>query len=188
MKLSEWARKQGICYVTAFNWFKQGKLPVPAIQTVTGTILVQEEQIKSTVQRTVVYGRVSSHNKKEDLKRQVQRCSDFCFNNGWTVDHVFKEVASGMNDHRRELFRMLESQPTRIVVEHKDRLTRFGFNYLQHFLSKQNCEIVVINSSEEENEDLIKDMISIVTSFCCRLYGLRRGQAKSQKVKQVLKD
>lgn len=186
MKLSEWARKQDLSYVTAFNWFKSGKLPVKAIQTATGTILIQEEEIKNLVPRTVVYGRVSSHNKKEDLGRQINRCLDFCIANGWPVDKIFKEIASGMNDKRPQLLKLFEYTPTRIVVEHKDRLTRFGFNYLSYFLSKQQCEIVVLNPSDEYKDDLMKDLISIITSFCCRIYGLRRCKNKIKQVKQAI--
>jgi putative resolvase len=187
MKLSVWAKKQGISYQTAFNWFKAGKLPVSAIQTETSTILVQEPEVKQVEQRIVIYGRVSSHNKKGDLQRQIERCTTFCKTNNWSVAKTFKEVASGMNDRRRELFRMLDYSPTKVVVENKDRLTRFGFNYLEYFLNKRGCDIVVINAVQEEKEDLIKDLISIITSFCCRIYGLRRGRNKSKEVKQILK-
>jgi len=187
MKLSVWAKKQGISYQTAFNWFKAGKLPAKAIQTKTGTILIQDQEVKQVEQKTVIYCRVSSHNKKDDLQRQVVRCSVFCETNKWVVTKVFKEVASGMNDNRRELFRMLEYNPTRVVIENKDRLTRFGFNYLEYFLNKKECDIIVVNAAKEENEDLIKDLISIITSFCCRIYGLRRGKNKSKEVKRILK-
>jgi putative resolvase len=186
MKLSEWARKQGISYVTAFNWFKSGKLPVRAIQTVSRTILIQEEELNNIVPKTVVYGRVSSHNKKEDLSRQINRCLEFCVAKGWQVDKIFKEIASGMNDKRPQLLKVFEYNPTRIVIEHKDRLTRFGFNYLSYFLSKRQCEIVVLNPAEEYKEDLVKDLISIITSFCCKIYGLRRSKNKIKQVKQAI--
>jgi predicted site-specific integrase-resolvase len=90
-----------------------------------------------------------------------------------------------MNDKRKQLIRMLETNPTRIIVENKDRLTRFGFNYLDYLLKKQGCFIEVINLSKEDEEDLIKDLVSIITSFCCRLYGLRRGQNKSKRIKEI---
>jgi predicted site-specific integrase-resolvase len=83
---------------------------------------------------------------------------------------------------------MLESQPTIIVCENKDRLTRFGFNYLEILLKKQNCKIDIINRDMINETDLIKDMVSIMTSFCCRLYGARRGQNKAKKIKDVIND
>ena len=81
---------------------------------------------------------------------------------------------------------MIDSNPTTIVVEHKDRLTRFGFNYLEKLLLKLNCKIIVINKDYEAENDIIKDMISIVTSFCCRLYGVRRGAKKVGLIKKVM--
>jgi putative resolvase len=91
-----------------------------------------------------------------------------------------------MNDKRKQLCLMLDSNPTHIIVEHKDRLTRFGFNYLEKLLSKLGCEIVVMNRDSEDETDLMKDLVSIITSFCCRLYGLRRGQNKAKKLKEEL--
>jgi predicted site-specific integrase-resolvase len=83
---------------------------------------------------------------------------------------------------------MLQSNPTHIIVEHKDRLTRFGFNYLKNLLEKRNCEIIVMNMDHENETDLVEDLVSIITSFCCRLYGLRKGNNKANKMKQELND
>ena len=93
---------------------------------------------------------------------------------------------SGMNDNRKELWKAIDSKPTRIIVENKDRLTRFGFNYLERLLQKQGTEIVVINESEEDKEYLIKDLCSIIYSFCARLYGMRRAKNKADKVKEII--
>lgn len=189
MKLSTWAKQQGICYMTAWRWFRQGVIPVKATQLSTGTIIIQEENknASSFTKRNVIYSRVSSANKKDDLQRQIQRCCDFAATQGIAIDKIYKEIASGMNDKRRELIRMLDSNPTIIVVEHKDRLTRFGFNYLEYLLKKQGCEIIVMNKDLENESDLIKDLISIVTSFCCRLYGLRRGKTTAKKIQNMVK-
>ena len=187
MKLSDWARQQGIAYITAWRWFKCGKLPVPAKRTPSGCILVEPVVLRDPkASRTWIYGRVSSHNKREDLKRQVERCQTFCLANGWPVDHVVQEIASGMNDARPRLQKLLAAVPDRLVVEHKDRLTRFGFRYLETLLPQLGCELVVINRDVEEQADLMKDLVAVVTSFCCRLYGLRRGHAKAQQIKASL--
>lgn len=188
MKLSKWAKQQGIHYSTALRWFHAGSIP-NAKQLPTGTILVEEknEIEQKNVNGADIYCRVSSHNKKEDLDRQVKRCLDFCNASGIAVRKVYKEIASGMNDNRPKLKQMLESNPTHIVVEHKDRLTRFGFNYFETLLPKIGCRLTVINRDYEEESDLIKDLISIITSYCCRLYGIRKGQSKAQKVREVLK-
>jgi predicted site-specific integrase-resolvase len=186
MKLSQWAKKQGITYRTAYTWFAAGKIP-GAIQYPTGTIIIQDiPTINQNDSSCVIYCRVSTHFRKNELQYQVDRCEEFCRARGYSVTKVYKEIASGMNDKRKELTKMLDSNPSIIVVENKDRLTRFGFNYLNNLLCKLNCKIVVINEAHEDEQDFIKDMISIVTYFCCRLYGLRRSKNKISKIKKVL--
>jgi putative resolvase len=137
--------------------------------------------------RAWIYCRVSSHDKKDDLQRQVERCEEFCKASGWDVAQVVKEVASGMNDNRKALNKLLKSKPSRIVVEHKDRLTRFGFGYLELLLPMVNCDLVVMNRDKDDQTDLMKDLVAIITSFCCRLYGLRRGNNKAARIKKELK-
>lgn len=186
MKLSQWAKQQGIHYTTAYRWFRLGKIP-NATQYDTGTILVDTPlQPKQAVQNCVIYCRVSSQNRRKELEYQVKRCSDFCAANGYQVQKVFKEVASGMNDKRKELIKMLDNSPTMVIVENKDRLTRFGFHYLETLLQKLGCTVIVMNKDATDEQDLMKDLVSIITSFCCRLYGLRRTKNKMQQIKQVL--
>lgn len=184
MKLSKWAKQNGICYRTAYNWFKNNQLPLKAQQMPSGTIILKEELPKSN--KIAIYARVSSHNKKDDLKRQVERCENFCQKNGLQIEKIYKEIASGLNDKRPKIIELLESNYETIIVEHKDRLTRFGFNYIETLLKKQNRKIIVINTEHEEENDLIKDMIAIITSFCCRLYGLRKGKNKTNKIKNEI--
>lgn len=188
MKLSAWAKKQGISYLTAYRWFKDGKI-AGAVQYDSGTILVPEQDNFSqekSANRCVIYCRVSSQSQKKDLISQVERCENFASSRGLTVEKVYREVASGMNDKRGELIRMLDARPQVILVENKDRLTRFGFNYLEVLLAKLGCKIVVIHETKEDERDLMKDLVSVITSFCCRLYGLRRGKNKVSKIKEVL--
>lgn len=188
MKLSEWAESQGIAYQTAWRWFKAGTLPVRAVQTGTGTILVEPAHLLSESKSAWIYARVSSPEKKGDLERQAERCISFCSASGWTVESVTKEIASGMNDNRPKLKKLLASKPSRIVVEHKDRLTRFGFGYFEQLLPMIGCDLVVMNRDSEEKDDLLKDLVAIITSFCCRLYGLRRGQRKAAELKRLCEE
>jgi len=185
MKLSEWAKQMGITYTTAWRWCKSDRMPCPWEKTPTGTIIVHPNSNQDL--QTIIYSRVSSSSKKDDLKRQEDRCKSFCEAKGLTVYKSFKEVASGMNDDRKILNKILDLPPSRLVVEHKDRLTRFGFNYLEKLLTKSGWEMVVVNKDEIEEDDLMKDLISIITSFCCRYYGLRRGHNKVNKIKKELK-
>lgn len=188
MKLSQWAKLNGIHYNTAYRWFHKGTLPVSAYQLDTGTIIVEESKtsIENIENKIVIYARVSSHNKKDDLQRQADRCVEFCNAKGLEIEKIYKEIASGTNDNRPQFWKMINSNPTHIIVEHKDRLTRFGFNYLEQLLGKINCKLIVMNRDAEDETDLIKDMISIITSYCCRLYGIRRGQNKTNIIKKIL--
>lgn len=96
---------------------------------------------------------------------------------------MVKEIGSGINDSRPKLLKLLTDPTiTVIVVEHKDRLTRFGFNYLEQLLAMQGRRIEVINLAENGKEDLIQDFVSIVTSFCARLYGQRRCKGKTERI------
>lgn len=187
MKLSKWCKENGICYQTGLNWFHAGLIP-NAKQLATGTIIVEQKKENVRNQIIVTYARVSNNSRRKELEYQVDRLSQYCVGKGYSITKSYKEVASGMNDNRAEFWKMLESNPTIIVIENKDRLTRFGFNYLKRLLEKQNCKIEVINQDHEDEKDLIKDLVSIITSFCCRLYGIRRGQNKSKKIQEVLDD
>jgi predicted site-specific integrase-resolvase len=187
MKLSQWAKKNGICYLTALTWFHAGQVP-NSRQTESGTILVDEVTVANPRERICLYARVSNQSRKKEIQYQIDRIVKFTNERGLSVDKIYQEIASGMNDNRKELWKMLDSNPSKIVVEHKDRLTRFGFNYLEKLLKKQGCEILVMNKDTEDEKDLMKDFIAIVTSFCCRLYGLRRGQNKAKKLKEELKN
>ena len=186
MRLHDFAKKHNITYKTALIWFHDGKIP-NSYQLDTGTILVEEPTLISPVKPNVcVYARVSNTSRRKELDYQVQRCLDFAAARGLSVDKIYKEVASGMNDSRKQLWKMLDSQPTTIVVEHKDRLTRFGFNYLDQLLPRLGCELIVINRDAIDENDLMKDLVSIITSFCCRLYGLRRGHNKAKIIRKEL--
>lgn len=190
MKLSQWCKKQGVTLKTGYNWFHAGQIP-NARQLPTGTILVDEEFPVNTDDKNklaVIYARVSSNKQKKDLDRQVKRLEEYCVMKNYTVTNVYKEVASGMNDKRKRFWQMIHHNPSIIVVEHKDRLTRFGFEYLDILLNKLDCQVEVVHRENEDESDLIKDLISIVTSFCARIYGLRKGQNKSNSIKEVLND
>lgn len=188
IKLSTWAKQNNVCYRTAWNWVSEGKFPLKTFISKTNRIFVIEDSNSNDNETTVVYSRVSNHSRKKELQYQVDRCSQFAFSKGWCISKVYKEVASGMNDNRTELWKAIDSKPSRIIVENKDRLTRFGFNYLKNLLAKQGTEIVVINEAEEDKEDLIKDLCSIIYSFCARLYGMRRAKNKADKVKEIINE
>ena len=142
---------------------------------------------KNKKEHNVVYARVSSSENKKDLDNQANRVSQFCNAKGWIVHEVIKEYASGLNDSRPKLTKIFKSKlATRIIVEHKDRLTRFGFNYIKTLYPE--CEIIVINEVDNDKEDLMQDFISIVTSYCARIYGNRRSKRKTEQLIKELKE
>jgi predicted site-specific integrase-resolvase len=189
MKLSNWAKEQGLAYGTVLKWFHNKTLPFPSEQLDTGTILVYpNKDVKENFQKTFIYARVSSTNKKSDLNSQAELCERYCISRGWKIEKIYKEIASGMNDNRSKLNKILDSENIRVVCLHKDRITRFGFNYIEKCLISKNSSIEIINSEKTDEDDLLKDFIAIITSFCCRLYGARRGQAKCLKMKGSLKN
>lgn len=177
MKLSEYAKQNSICYKTAWLHFKEGKIP-NARQLPSGTVVIDEET-QTDKDYTVIYARVSSSKNKDNLDKQAQRLLDFCNANGWIVNEVVKECASGLNDERPKLMKILQNkQITRLVIEHKDRLTRFGFNYIQTMFPGN---IIIVNPCEDK-QDLFEDFISLVTSFCARIYGRRRSKRRTEQI------
>ena len=98
-----------------------------------------------------IYTRVSSSENKSNLDSQAQRLLSYCTAKGWQVSSIVKEIGSGLNDSRPKLLKLLkEESVTLIVVEHKDRLTRFGFNYIEALFEIQGRQSEVVNLAEKE--------------------------------------
>jgi putative resolvase len=178
VKLTEWAREQGVSYRTAWNWFHAGTLPVPARQLPTGTILVDTPAVKNG--RTVAYCRVSSADQRDDLERQAGRVATECGRRGISLDATVTEIGSGLNGNRTRLRKLLaDPAVTRIVVEHRDRLARFGTEHVQAALSATGRELVVLDP-DEVADDLVRDMVEVLTSMCARLYGKRSARRRAE--------
>jgi predicted site-specific integrase-resolvase len=186
MKLIDYAHKMGISYKTAWRWYKAGKLQ--GKQMDTGTILVLEEEPSLPASTQVaVYARVSSAENKSNLDSQAERLVAYCAARGYQVTKVVKEVGSGINDSRPKFLALLADLSIgTIVVEHKDRATRFGFRYIETLLKTQGRIIEVVNMAENSTEDLLADLTAIIYSFCARLYGQRRAKRKTEKIVQEL--
>jgi putative resolvase len=187
-KLSEYAKEHGVTYRTAYNHFKIGLIE-NAYQLKTGRVVIPDStNIKHIKDDYIVtYARVSSSENKTNLNSQSQRLIDFCNAKGWNTNENITEIGSGVNDNRKKLIKILqEEKATKIVVEHKDRLTRTGFNFISEACKKFNCEIIVVNNVEGEREDIIQDFVSIITSFCSKLYGQRRSKRKTEKLIEEL--
>ena len=181
MKLAEWARGQGVSYRTALNWFHAGTLPVPARQLSTGTILVDPPvQSGGTA---VAYCRVSSADQRADLERQAGRVAEECGTRGIALAATVTEIGSGLNGNQVKLWKLLaDPSVTTIVVEHRDRLARFGVEHLEAALSATGRRIIVLNPDEmkdEAKDDLVRDMVEALTSMCACLYGRRSARKRA---------
>jgi len=186
MKLSEWARKQGISYRSAWRWFKEGKLPVPAEQTPTGTILIKDAATE--LNQVAIYARVSSFDQKSDLDRQISRLLQFANSQKWAVAKTITEIGSALNGRRPKLKRLLLDPAIKtIIIEHNDRLMRFGFEYLEAALASQGRRLVVVDRGEVK-DDLVQDMIEVLTSFCARLYGRRSAKNRAKRALECIQD
>ena len=180
VKLADWARETGIDYKTAYRWFRAGILPIPSKQMPTGTILVFPEA-SSDPTNVVLYARVSSHDQKADLDRQLARLVEYATQNGFVVKRTSTEIGSGLNGHRPKLLRLLKDPNVGgVVVEHRDRLMRFGAEYVESTLAAQGRRLIVVDETEMK-DDLVQDMLDVLTSFCARLYGRRAAKNRAKK-------
>jgi predicted site-specific integrase-resolvase len=133
-----------------------------------------------------LYARVSSSDQKNDLEAQLGRLLAYANSQGWTVVKSVTEVGSGLNGRRPKLMKLLVDPDIGvIVVEHRDRLMRFGAEYVEAALAAQGRKLVVIDPAEVK-DDLVQDMIEVLTSFCVRLYGRRSARNKAKKALEAM--
>ncbi len=179
--LSGYAKKHGIAYRTAYNHFQKGLIQ-GAYQLPSGRIVIPDSYLPpSPIDYTVVYSRVSSSESKDNLNSQAERLGAFCAAKGWTVKEDVREIGSGLNDGRKKLLKILEDgRATRIVVEHKDRLARFGVSYIESCVKRFGGTIIYVNEADSRKEDLVQDFVSVITSFCAKIYGQRRSRRKTE--------
>ena len=180
MKLSVWARQQGISYKSAWRMWKLGQLPIPAEQLPTRTVIVHPPT-SDTEGGVALYARVSSADQKSDLDRQLARLSEFAASRQLRVIEVVKEIGSGLNGHRRAMLRILRDPAVHtVVVEHRDRLMRFGIEYVEAALAAQGRTLMVIEP-EEMTDDIVRDLHEVIVSLCARLYGKRSAKNRAKR-------
>ena len=159
-------------------------MPVKAYQAATGTIIVEAEERKP--ERVVIYARVSSADQKGNLERQVARLKEFASSRGLIVSDIVTEIGSGLNGKRQKFIKLLKDPKVgTIIVEHRDRAMRFGFEHIEASLAASGRQIIVADETELK-DDLIQDMIDVLTSFCARLYGKRSAKNKAKKALEAI--
>lgn len=135
----------------------------------------------------IAYVRVSSQNQKNDLKSQKQFINQFCLNKGIEIDEYFEDIASGLNFKRKNfinLFNMIENGKIKnLIIAHKDRLVRFGFEWFEQFCLNHGCKILIINDEQlSPEQEIVKDLVSIIHTFSSRIYGLRKYKKEINKI------
>lgn len=198
MGLHQACEMLGVTDVTIRTWDKQGKLKavktpgghrrwrLSDIKAFQGIVSVEKPDVEELI---AIYGRVSSHDQKQkgDLDRQIGRLATYCNKKKYKVVHTLQDVGSGMSDSRprlNQLFKLVESHAiTKVVVEHKDCLTRFNFGVYERFF---NSHGVVIENTEDKREksyeqELVDDMISLMSSFSAKIYGKRSAENRRKK-------
>lgn len=184
-KISEYAKKNKVSIRTIWNWISDGRVSIRRTETGRIRIVIDENKEKTVA----VYARVSSSENKDNLERQKERLVSFCNAKGYKVSKIVEEIGSGLNDKRPKLESLLSDNSIDIiVVEHKDRLCRFGLNYIQKLLALQGREIEIVNPVDDDKEDLVQDFVSIITSFCARIYGQRRTKRKTEQLIKELEN
>ena len=204
--ISKAAEILGVSDETLRNWHKEGTLvPIKTqgghrrykesdINNRLGIKVVPEAIEKELNNQVAIYGRVSSHDQKQkgDLDRQCQRLSEYCAKKKYKVEHIIKDVGSGLSDTRVGLNRLfdlvIEKKIRKVVIENKDRLTRFQYNVLVRFFDSYNVvvECVEMNPDATDEQDLVNDLMMLMASFSGKLYG--RRSAKRRKEKKELKE
>ncbi len=183
MRLREYARKNGVCYKTAYRHWKAGL--VSGRQLPSGTIVLDDpaDTKQNDQVRAVLYARVSSSENKVNLDSQLERVRLYAYGKGYQVHKEIKEVGSGLNDSRKQMISILKSEDWDVlVVEHKDRFARFGTEFVSVLLEKSGKRLEIINDVQNDRQDLMQDFVSIITSFVARLYGQRRSQRKTERI------
>lgn len=193
MKLSEVANKLGITKRTLYNWkrkniisfIKKNKLNYISYDDYCQLANIQHKN----EEKIVIYARVSSSENKSNLDSQAERLTSYCIAKGYKIHKIIKEIGSGINDNRQKLIDLLTKDDfTKIVIEHKDRLTRVGFNYIKVLLENKNKNIEIVNEIDNNKEDLIQDFVSIITSYCAKIYGRRRSSRKTEQLIKKLEE
>lgn len=197
-KPHEFAEMIGVSVKTLQRWDNEGKLK--AFRSASDRRYYTHKQYVAYMGesntnhgRTIIYTRVSSSGQKDDLKNQVDFLRQYANGAGIIVDDVFEDVGSGLNYNRKKWNKLLEDcmlgDVSKIIVAHKDRFIRFGFEWFEKFLKANGVEIIVVNNERlSPQEELVQDIISILHVFSCRIYGLRKYKQKIKEDADIAKE
>lgn len=175
---------------------KSGKLKYKEISKGFYRYILPEDFRYDENKQIAIYGRVSTPKQKKDLENQLNLIKQYANSNGYIVkdEYVFSDIASGMNDNRRSLNKLLskikDGEISKIFITNRDRLTRFGFGYFKEICSLYDVEIIEINETEDKTfeEELSEDLIAIIHHFSMKFYGKRKKLLNSLKENLLSED
>ena len=190
LRPKEVCRRLGISYSTLSRWVREGR--IRAIRTAGGKYRIPESDVRRIAEglliskevRAIIYARVSSNDQKSDLERQIQYLTEYCASKGYKVIDVLSDVASGLKTDRRSLLKLFDyvvnKQVDMVVVTYRDRLTRFGFEYLEFFFKQYGVRIEVVfgEGPKDAYQELVEDLVEVITSFAGELYGMKSRKKK----------
>ena len=185
VKLSTYAKQLGVTYKTAWQWWRAGQLD--AYQLPTGTVIVREPI--APVLGVALYARVSSADQKDNATRQMERLRAYAAARGYQVTAEVTEIASGLNDERPKLKKLLTNPKIGVlVVEHRDRLTRFGYGYIATLLEQQGRRVEAMYPSDTgaDGDELVDDFVAVITSMAARIYGRRNSKRRAEQIKACI--
>ncbi|ESQ24726.1 MAG: DNA binding domain, excisionase family [uncultured Acidilobus sp. JCHS] len=191
LRPKEVCQRLGISYPTLARWVREGK--IRAVRTAGGKYRIPESEVRRIAEgapvskevRAVIYARVSSPEQKSDLEGQVQYLTQYCSSRGYKVVDVLSDIASGLRANREGLLKLFEYATNRqvdvVVVAYRDRLTRFGLEYLEYFFRQYGVRVEAVLGEEPKDarQELVEDLIEIVNSFAGKLYGLRSRRKRT---------
>ena len=177
------------------KYLKQGKLKAKLLDN--GYYDYEEKSVydflnKDINRKTVIYARVSTKKQKNDLKNQIELLKNFCFQNGYTINEVYSDIASGITfENRIDLFKLIDeiinNKIEKIIITYKDRLSRIGFDFFKTLFNKFGCEIIVISevgSNKLDREEIFDEIISLLHCYSMKIYSKR----KNDKIKELIKE
>jgi len=175
------------------KYLKQGKLKAKLLDN--GYYDYEEKSVydflnKDINRKTVIYARVSTKKQKNDLKNQIELLKNFCFQNGYTINEVYSDIASGITfENRIDLFKLVDeiinNKIEKVIITYKDRLSRTGFDFFKTLFNKFGCEIIVISevgSNKLDREEIFEEIISLLHCYSMKMYSKR----KNNKIKELI--
>ncbi len=198
-KPKDFAELTGVSVKTLQRWDREGILEANRTPTdrryYTYDQYLQFKGIKTKndIRQVVIYARVSTKNQKDDLQKQVSFLRQFCNARGIIVDQCIEDYGSGLNYNRKKwnklLDEVMEQKIKTIIITHKDRFIRFGYDWFEKFCMKFHTTIVIVNNEElSPQEELVQDIVSILHVFSCRLYGLRKYKKQIERDEEIVKE